>query len=85
MQRAARWFLWIGLAMLLLGIGACGVSCVAGVAALGDAMSGANGEGTAETAGAIAALGILGVGAGIVSVIVGAILKAFAPSSSEET
>ena len=79
MQRVARFMLWGGLATLLCGLGGCGISCVGG---LGAAFAGDQ-EAT-STAGSLFALSFLGMVLGLLSIIVGAILKAIAPKPGED-
>ncbi len=77
MQRTARFLLWGGLAVILIGMTGCGVGCIAGVdAVLGNSES-------EDFAGGAIAYSVLGLGLGLVMVIIGAILKAVSPESKE--
>ena len=79
MQRAARFLLWFGLALVLISIVSCGAGCVAGV----GSVVGDNPEGAAEGAAGAALISMLTGTVGLLMIIVGAILRAFAPKSRE--
>ena len=79
MQRVARFLLWGGLAMFLMGALSCGVGCFGAV----DSTLGDNPE-SEELAGA-AGIGVLLLIVSILMVIVGAVLRAIAGSPHEET
>ena len=83
MQRWARFLLWGGLAITLLSLGACGVGCLAGVAAVGEGIESEGGEEAASFAGRSAAVSFLAFIIGIIMLIIGAVLKAFAPKPTE--
>ena len=76
MQRAARFLLWGGLALLILSMASCGIGCVS--------IFGSAKEGTDATGGGPIALGMFSLLISTVMLIVGALLKALAPTSSED-
>lgn len=78
MQRAARLLLWVGLAIFIVGVMGCGAGCVGG---LGGALEGDTSA--AESGGTVAAWSIMLMGLSLFMIIVGALLKAFAPKSTE--
>ncbi len=78
MQRAARFLLWGGLALLILSLGSCGAACAASVGT-------AAGEKTAALAlGGAALTSILSLALGLAMVFCGAILKAVSKVSGED-
>ena len=79
MQRTARFLLWGGLALFLVGAAACGVGCVG---ALDSAFN--NNPESESLAGGIAA-GLWMLVISLAMLISGAILKAVARSSREDS
>ena len=76
MQRAARFFLWFGLALLIFSTASCGVGCLATV---GEAVEG----GESNVGGGIILAGTLALILSVLMLITGALLKAFSGSSRE--
>ena len=75
MQRAARFLLWGGLALLVLSMASCGAGCVISISSAV--------EGEEATGGGFLAFGTVSLFASIVMIIIGAVLKAVAPKSRE--
>ena len=78
MQRAARFLLWGGLAILIISILSCGAGCVANIGTIA-------GDQDAENVliGAVSVSMITGI-IGLLMLFTGAILKAVAGSSRED-
>ena len=83
MQRAAPWVLWIGLAVLILGIVIGGLGVFDLVTAITEAIdTGVDpGEERGERAVGAAALGISAVILGFLMLVVGAVVKLVTPKS----
>ena len=75
MQRAARFLLWGGLALLVLGMASCGAGCVLLISSAVEGEE-ATGEG-------FLTFGTVSLYASIGMIIIGAVLKAVAPKSRE--
>lgn len=85
MQRIARFLLWGGLALLILGIGSCGVGCVAGLGAVVEGIEGSEADAAAlgDTMAGASIFGIIAIVISLAMVLMGAILKAVSPKSRE--
>ena len=83
MQRTARYLLWMGLALIVAGLGACGFGCLGAVAGVSEAVAGENSDQTMEVVANSAVFSLVSLAVGMAMVIVGAILKALAPKSRE--
>ena len=77
MRRVARFFFWGGVAAIILGIGACGISIMAGLASLADREA-------METAENTGAFGVGVIILGVIAVFIGAFLSAIVKAFSKD-
>ena len=76
-----RWgnvFVWVGIAVVFLGFGACGFSCVGTAVSIGTGISGdtAGAMSTRDVAGTVGVISMAMMGGGLALAVLGGILKA---------
>ena len=72
--------MWLGIAIVLLGFGACGASCVGTAVSIGTGISGdtSGAMSTKDLAGSVGVISMVMMGGGVGLAVLGGILKAIA-------